>query len=256
MLVPPSSSSARTDAKRSKSAAAAAAAGDVNDAAGDLDDAAEGQEGEESMGERARRMGGGAAAASSGLEAPKADSVAVLLQQGLQVRRWLNACISLVQAPSRSQCAEPRPSPSHAPLCSLFQAGDDAMVEQVLPVARASRPASFTSHVYFVSQCLDVKDLKVITATVQRLPPHLIPPLLNLCIARIQARPSRAVQVLLRHLHVLTLSSPPSRAAFKKSESACSLLCGSGAYSSRTRRCSCLCPTSQSCCRCSVCPLM
>jgi hypothetical protein len=42
---------------------------------------------------------------------------------------------------------------------------------------------------------LDVKDLKVITATVQRLPPHLIPALLTLCIARIQARPSRAVQV-------------------------------------------------------------
>jgi len=63
-------------------------------------------------------------------------------------------------------------------------------------------------HIYFVSQCLDVKDLKVITATVQRLPPHLIPPLLNLCIARIQARPSRAVQVLLQHLHFLTLSSP------------------------------------------------
>ena len=172
------------------------------------------------------------------------------------MRRWLNACISLVQAPSRSQSAEPRPSPSHVPFCSLFQAGDDAMVEQVLHVARASRPASFTSHVHFVSQCLDVKDLKVITATVQRLPPHLIPPLLNLCIARIQARPSRAVQVLPRHSHVLTLSSPPSRAAFKKSESACSLLCGSGAYSSRTRRCSFLCPTSQSCCRCSVCPLM
>jgi hypothetical protein len=44
-------------------------------------------------------------------------------------------------------------------------------------------------------QCLDVKDIKVITATVQRMPPHLVPSLLTLCISRIQARPSRAVQV-------------------------------------------------------------
>jgi hypothetical protein len=42
-------------------------------------------EAEESMGDRARRMGGGGGGASLGLEAPKADSVAVLLQQGLQV---------------------------------------------------------------------------------------------------------------------------------------------------------------------------
>jgi hypothetical protein len=86
MLVPPAVASARADAKRSKSAAAAANGdGDAVDAAGDLDDGGAEGEAEESMGDRARRMGGAGAAASLGLEAPKADSVAVLLQQGLQV---------------------------------------------------------------------------------------------------------------------------------------------------------------------------
>jgi hypothetical protein len=84
MLVP--QSSARADTKRSKSAAATSAAdGDAVDAAGDFADDDAGGEGDESLGDRARRMGGDAASASSRLEAPKADSVAVLLQQGLQV---------------------------------------------------------------------------------------------------------------------------------------------------------------------------
>jgi hypothetical protein len=91
MLVPQSASSGRVDSKRSKSAAAAAAAaadGDGDsaiDAAGDLADGNAEAEGEESLGDRARRMGGDVASSSSRLEAPKADSVAVLLQQGLQV---------------------------------------------------------------------------------------------------------------------------------------------------------------------------
>ncbi len=85
MLVPPSASASVAESKRSKTAAALAADadGDAVDVAGDLDGAA--GEGEESLGDRARRMGGGAASATSRLEAPKADSVAVLLQQGLQV---------------------------------------------------------------------------------------------------------------------------------------------------------------------------
>ena len=54
-----------------------------------------------------------------------------------------------------------------------------------------------------------MKDVKVITATVQRMPPHLIPSLLTLCIARIQARPSRAVQVRTAALNTLRITMTP-----------------------------------------------
>ncbi len=134
MLVPPSSSSLRADAKRSKSTAAATADGDgdIVDAAGELDDAGAEGEAEESMGDRARRMGGTSAAGSSGLEAPKADSVAVLLQQGLQVISPRHAHIPkryrlpFFEPPSSFLCLMIPPLPF-----SPLQAGDDAMVEQV-----------------------------------------------------------------------------------------------------------------------------
>ncbi len=45
----------------------------------------------------------------------------------------------------------------------------------------------------------------------QRMPPHLIPPLLTLCIARIQARPSRAVQVLIRTSYSKTFELKTSK---------------------------------------------
>jgi hypothetical protein len=137
MLVPHSASSARVDTKRSKSAAVAAAADDdeVVDAAGDLADGDVGAEGEESLGDRARRMGGDVGSASSRLEAPKADSVAVLLQQGLQVtykapRSHVHVLKFLFDL---NRCWRRSPPPSSSLPHSFFflQAGDDAMVEQV-----------------------------------------------------------------------------------------------------------------------------